>query len=332
MRRLLGLLLSLAGTVFIAGPARAHDGLPVVVTMEQRAADLYLVRLILPPSVPEFVRPAFAIEPGCRATRDTADLTQPTAEAVLLRCARGIGGARLVLRYPGGKPAVPTLARIVWQSGETRSVLAEPGATELTLPQPETAPGVLRDYLALGVQHILEGWDHLLFLLCLLLIARTPRRILLTVTGFTLGHAVTLTAVTLGVAGLPAPPVEAAIALSIMFLAAEIVKPHHGTLTWRHPVAISSAFGILHGFGFASALREIGLPQTELPLALLAFNLGIETGQLIFVLGCALALFLLQSATAQRSPGTIERAGSGVAWVAGCIAAYWFVDRSLGLF
>jgi hydrogenase/urease accessory protein HupE len=260
------------------------------------------------------------------------DLGQPTAEAVLLRCAQGIGGARLELRYPGGKPAVPTLARIVWQSGETRSVLAEPGATELTLPQPETARGVLRDYFTLGVQHILEGWDHLLFLVCLLLIARTPRRILFTVTGFTLGHAITITAVTLGLAGLAGPPVEAAIALSIMFLAAEIIKPHHGTLTWRHPVAISSAFGMLHGFGFASALREIGLPQTELPLALLAFNLGIETGQLIFVLGCALALFLLRSATVQRVPVAVERVGSGVAWAAGCTAAYWFVDRSLGLF
>jgi hypothetical protein len=117
-----------------------------------------------------------------------------------------------------------------------------------------------------------------------------------------------------------------------MFLAAEIIRPHHGTLTWRHPVAISSAFGMLHGFGFASALREIGLPQTEVPLALLAFNLGIETGQLIFVVGCAVALSLLARATVQRSPGTIERAGSAAAWVAGCVAAYWFVDRSLGLF
>ncbi len=326
------LMLTFVAAVLAAGMARAHDGLPVVVTLEQRATDLYLARLILPPSVPEFVRPAFAIEPGCRPARETATSAQPTAEAVVLRCARGIGGARLELRYPGGKPAVPTLARIVWQSGETRSVLAEPGATELTLPQPETARGVLRDYFTLGVQHILEGWDHLLFLLCLLLIARTPRRVLLTVTGFTLGHAVTITAVTLGVAGLAGPPVEAAIALSIMFVAAEIVEPHHGTLTWRHPVAISSAFGMLHGFGFASALREIGLPQTELPLALLAFNLGIETGQLIFVLGCALALFLLRSTTVQRAPGAVERVGSGVAWVAGCMAAYWFVDRGLGLF
>ena len=332
MRKLAAVLLWLSAVMLPLAAARAHDGLPVVVTIEQRAPDLYLMRLILPPSVPEFVRPAFSVEPGCRMVRDTPAAGLPTAEAVLYRCPEGIGGGELRLRYPGGKPAVPTLARIVWQSGEVRSVLAEPGATELRLPAPESARGVLRDYFALGVQHILEGWDHLLFLLCLLLIARTPRRILLTVTGFTLGHAVTITAASLGVAGLPGPPVEAAIALSIMFLAAEIIRPHHGTLTWRHPVAISSAFGMLHGFGFASALREIGLPQTEVPLALLAFNLGIETGQLIFVVGCAVALVLLRRATAQRAPGAVDRTGAAIGWIAGCIAAWWFVDRSLGLF
>ena len=205
MRMLTAVLLWLSAVVLPLAAARAHDGLPVVVTIEQRAADLYLMRLILPPSVPEFVRPAFSVEPGCRTVRNTPAAGPPTAEAVLYRCPEGIGGGELRLRYPGGKPAVPTLARIVWQSGEVRSVLAEPGATELRLPAPESARGVLRDYFALGVQHILEGWDHLLFLLCLLLIARTPRRILLTVTGFTLGHALTITAVSLGVAAMEDP-------------------------------------------------------------------------------------------------------------------------------
>ncbi len=327
MQRLLLLLLALFVWPRVA---LAHDGLPVVVSIEQRADTLYLMRLTLPPSVPEYVRPTFSIAPGCAPVR--AGLG-PTADAVLYRCTKGLGGAALTLGYRSGKPAVPTLARIAWLSGETRSVLAAPGETRIQLPSPESARGVLGDYLVLGVEHILKGWDHLTFLLCLLLIARTPRRILLTVTGFTLGHAVTITAVTLGVAGLSGPPVEASIALSIMFLASEIIRPHRDTLTWRYPVAIAAAFGILHGFGFASALRDIGLPQTEVPLALLAFNLGIEAGQLMFVLGCALLWFLLcQAVQGDRRAALYPRISAVTAMGAGTIAAYWFVDRTLGMF
>ncbi len=329
MLRLCFLLLA-----FLALPraAQAHDGLPVVVSIEQRAEALYLMRLVLPPSVPEHVRPGFSVAPGCTPVRDDASAA-PTVDAVLVRCPKGLGGAMLQLSYRSGKPAVPTLVRIAWQSGETRSVLAAPGETAIALPSPESAGGVLRDYLVLGVEHILMGWDHLTFLLCLLLIARTPRRILLTVTGFTLGHAVTITAVTLGVAGLSGPPVEASIALSIMFLAAEIIRPQRDTLTWRYPVAISAAFGILHGFGFASALRDIGLPQTEVPLALLAFNLGIEAGQLIFVLGCAILWLVLRQLARSDWRARLATTGpAAVASLAGIVAAYWFVDRTIGMF
>jgi len=200
----------------------------------------------------------------------------------------------------------------------------------IVLPVPESAAAVALQYLELGVRHILEGYDHLLFLACLLMIARTPKRALLTVTGFTIGHAATITAVSLGVGGLPVPPVEAAIALSIMFLAAEIVRPSRDTLAWRFPVAVSSAFGLLHGLGFAAALREIGLPQTEVPLALLFFNVGIESGQLLFVAFCAglvQALRLLRRHVWLVGGIGSARLEQSLAYMIGGLAAFWFVER-----
>ena len=142
---------------------------------------------------------------------------------------------------------------------------------------------VATTYTAFGIGHILGGIDHLLFIACLVLIAGTRRRILITITGFTLAHSITLTLAALDLVRLPIPPIEAVIALSIVFLAREIALQRRDTLTWRYPIAVSASFGLLHGFGFASALNELGLPKTEVPAALLAFNIGVELGQLLFV-------------------------------------------------
>jgi hydrogenase/urease accessory protein HupE len=189
---------------------------------------------------------------------------------------------------------------------------------------------VFGEYFNLGVEHILTGWDHLAFLLCLLVIAGTPRRILWTVTGFTAGHAVTISCSALGLASLPRAPVEAAIALSIMIVAGEIWRNDRSTLSWRFPLVVSSGFGLLHGFGFASALADIGLPQTEVPLALLAFNLGIEAGQLAFVLACGLVWLIVRRLPQRRLPSRAV-AGATLALFTGSIAGFWFVDRTLGI-
>ena len=140
-------------------------------------------------------------------------------------------------------------------------------------------------YLVLGVEHILAGIDHLLFVLALLLIVRGGKRILLTITAFTVAHSITLVAATLGWVRVPGPPVEAIIALSIVFVAAEIVHGLRGKpgLTARAPWVVAFTFGLLHGFGFAGALAEVGLPEKAIPVALLMFNVGVEIGQLLFV-------------------------------------------------
>ena len=144
---------------------------------------------------------------------------------------------------------------------------------------------MVQTYLLLGVDHILTGVDHLLFVLALMLLVQGLRSMVITITAFTLAHSLTLAGATLGFVHVPGPPVEAVIALSIAFVAAEILRRSRGKpgLTARYPWSIAFTFGLLHGFGFAGALAEIGLPQGSIPIALLFFNVGIELGQLLFV-------------------------------------------------
>jgi len=179
-------------------------------------------------------------------------------------------------------------------------------------------------YLILGVEHILGGIDHLLFVFALLLIVRGGKRIFATVTAFTLAHSLTLVSATLGWVDVPGPPVEAIIALSIVFVAAEVIHGERGRpgLTARAPWTVAFTFGLLHGFGFAGALAEVGLPQTAIPLALLTFNLGVELGQLVFV-GVALATGALLCRLAAK-PLWFD---SAAAYGTGSLAMFWFFDR-----
>jgi hydrogenase/urease accessory protein HupE len=180
------------------------------------------------------------------------------------------------------------------------------------------------------MQHIWQGNDHLLFIACLVLIAGSWRRILITITGFTLAHSITLALAALELVRVPVPPVEAVIALSIVFLAREIALDRRDTLTWRHPIAVSSSFGLLHGFGFASALSDIGLPQTEIPAALLAFNVGVEIGQVVFV-ATILSIFWLVTQSLKKlkfdSVNWLLNIEKPMAYTVGTITMFWTVER-----
>lgn len=193
--------------------------------------------------------------------------------------------------------------------------------------------GVVNTYLVFGIEHILKGFDHLLFVACLIFIAGTWRRILVTITGFTLAHSITLTLAGLELVRLPIPPIEATIALSIVFLAREIALDRRDTLTWRHPIAVSASFGLLHGFGFASALAEIGLPQTEIPAALLAFNVGVEIGQVVFVVS---VIFIFQLITQGLkslkvdSGNWVQKIEKPMAYAVGSITMIWTLERVSG--
>jgi hydrogenase/urease accessory protein HupE len=204
--------------------------------------------------------------------------------------------------------------------------LLKPQALWLEVEGPRPVLAVAGDYLVLGVEHILLGVDHLLFVLALLLIVRDRWMLVKTVTAFTLAHSVTLAIATLGYASVPEAPLNAAIALSILFLGPEMVRAWRGgtSFTIRHPWVVAFAFGLLHGFGFASGLSAVGIPAAEIPFALLLFNVGVEIGQLGFV---AMVLLLARSFRILEV-GWGRRAELWPAYSVGVLGAYWTVQRT----
>ncbi|RRJ84400.1 HupE/UreJ family protein [Aestuariirhabdus litorea] len=315
--RLLLALLLLGAT-----PLLAHESRPLYLQVEELPAATgsyrYHLQLKIPPSVEAANTPFLRLPEHCR--RDG-----PGAQALAL-CSQPLTGQTLIVDYPRFNPSIATLIRVSLASGERHQTLLAPGETHWQLPAQRTSGDLMGKYAYLGVVHILEGWDHLLFLLCLLLIAGTLKRTLVTVSGFTLAHSLTLALTTLGLLRIPIPPVEAVIALSILFLAAEISRDRRDTLAWRHPVVVSLLFGLIHGFGFASVLGEVGLPQREIGTALLFFNLGVELGQLLFV---ALVMALFAGLRRWRA-FPLARAQQLLIYGVGSLAAFWTLQRIAG--
>lgn len=222
----------------------------------------------------------------------------------------------------GATDVIVRLERLDGTTQLERLVPAQPYFTVTASPGPGE---IAWDYFVLGVEHILGGIDHLLFVLALLLLVRNFRRLVFTVTAFTVAHSITLIGATLGFVSLPGPPVEAVIALSIVFVAAEVIHDQQGraSITAQTPWIVAFGFGLLHGLGFAGALEEVGLPQTAIPVALLMFNVGVEAGQLLFVAGVALVAALLS-----RVRSVSQAAASRViSYIIGTIAAFWTIER-----
>ncbi len=211
--------------------------------------------------------------------------------------------------------------------GEARRLTADDPS--FTVPAEPGRFEVARTYFALGVGHILLGVDHLLFVLALLLLVAGARRVIATVTAFTLAHSLTLAAATLGLVHVPRPPTEAVIALSIVFVASEIVhnRQGRGGLAARWPWVVAFAFGLLHGFGFAGALAEIGLPPESIPIALLFFNVGVEVGQLLFIAAVFAAVTLMRQVTRRVSVPRPTWAWAVPPYAIGGVAAFWFMQR-----
>mgnify|MGYP000866550748 FL=1 len=250
---------------------------------------------------------------GCRAEDD------------LLRC--GSAGLSGKLTIKGvGKVYSAALVKLIWLDGQSRTYAFTGSQPSVRLyGSADADPGGAWSYLYLGIEHILLGVDHLLFVLGLLLIVGDRWMLVKTVTAFTLAHSITLAVATFGVAHVPAAPLNASIALSILFLGPEIVRRWRGetSFTIRHPWVVAFAFGLLHGFGFASGLAQLGLPDNQIPLALLLFNVGVEIGQLAFVLGILLlerSFRLLEF----HWPKLVERLPG---YLVGTLGAFWTIQR-----
>ncbi|MGF1455084.1 MAG: HupE/UreJ family protein [Alphaproteobacteria bacterium] len=223
------------------------------------------------------------------------------------------------------------MVRIKFTNGQTQAFTMTPAVPAVTVKPVFDGEGwdlwgqVFTSYLFIGIEHIMLGVDHLVFVLGLIWIVRTRWMLLKTITSFTVAHSITLAAVTFGVVGVPEQLVNALIALSIVFIGVEIIKQMRGetSLTIRHPWIVAFGFGLLHGFGFASALLNLGLPENSLLLALLAFNVGVEIGQVAFVLMVLVLMVALRSMAL-----TLPEWGRAIpAYAIGGVAALWTVER-----
>jgi hydrogenase/urease accessory protein HupE len=246
---------------------------------------------------------------------------------ITIKAAEPIPGETIVITGLD-KTIMDVLVNIQLLNGAQYSQLISPDQPFYKIPAEPSNWQVIKSYLILGIDHILLGIDHLLFVLALILVTSGKWRIIKTVTAFTIAHSITLSLAALGIMNIPIPPVEAVIALSIVFLAREILlhKPGQASLTYKMPWLIAFTFGLLHGFGFASALSETGLPQSAIPLALAFFNVGVEVGQIIFVLIVLGFAYVLNKLPLTIPPWLRK----SPAYLIGSLAFYWVIDRVLG--
>jgi hydrogenase/urease accessory protein HupE len=238
--------------------------------------------------------------------------------------AQGLGGKRI--EFVGLEATITdVLVRVQMLDGTHATTLVRPSEPWVDIATSQSPLAVAGAYVAHGIEHILLGVDHLLFVLGLILLVKNRWMLIKTITAFTVAHSITLALATLGYATIPVPPLNAAIALSILFLGPEIVRSWRGgtSLTIRQPWIVAFAFGLLHGFGFASGLTQMGLPQNDIPLALFSFNVGVELGQIGFV-GLVLLLEKSFKVLEIRWPRAVELSP---ALAVGALGAFWTIDR-----
>lgn len=328
MMRVLGLLLA-AMVSLCPGPATAHALDPGYLELASLGEDRWRVTWRIPNVQGQPMPIEAVLPPNCQHGPTPAPVFDGRAWTTgwITFCENGLAGEIIEIRGLE-LTKTDTLVRYELEPGRIQIQRLTSERTSFTVPAIPDSFEIFTSYTMLGVTHILEGFDHLLFVFALLLLIRDRARLFWAVTAFTLAHSITLGAATLGWLRIPSPPVEAVIALSIVFLAYELTfgPQDRGTVTRRFPWVISFTFGLIHGLGFAGALREIGLPETDIPMALFAFNIGVEAGQLLFIV-CALALF----AIALKIYPKIIRHETDITRVSGYViggwASYWVIER-----
>ncbi|MEM7074616.1 MAG: HupE/UreJ family protein [Pseudomonadota bacterium] len=336
----LRLLVRLAGAValglLMSGKAEAHALEPGYLEMQHIGGEEWRV-VWRKPQVNGAPMPIDAVLPShCAPRRGPAPVFDGRAFVTswIAVCTGGLAGGRVTIEKLDQTRTDVLIRYSLKEDPTLKAARVTAVSPTFVVTETQGPPGLFASYLSLGVDHILKGLDHLLFVLVLLLLIRNWRILLGAVTAFTVAHSMSLAAASLGWVVVPAPPVEAIVALSIAFLAAEVLQPDpaHTRLSERYPWIVAFAFGLLHGLGFARALLDIGLPQGDVPLALLAFNLGVEIGQILFialVLGLAAGLARLYAGLpgffAPGAPGL-----RGVVYAVGTLAAFWTIERVMG--
>ncbi|MCA3509551.1 MAG: HupE/UreJ family protein [Rhodobacter sp.] len=323
------LVLAVFAIFGLAQPPAAHESRPAFLDIREITAGRYEVVWKRPMRGDYVIGFTVGWPEGCTPTvTNESQVPGASVTRMMLDCgAKGLAGGTIMIgRLP--ETSAEVLVRVGFADGTSQTRLLRPASAVMTVEGPQGAPAVGAEYLRLGFDHILAGIDHLAFVLGLTLIVGGGWKLVKTITAFTVAHSITLALSTLGHVRVSQAPVEAAIALSIVFLAREILLIRQGRagLTSRAPWLVAFVFGLLHGLGFAGALREIGLPQGDIPLALLAFNLGVEAGQLAFV---AVVLSVVALGRRLFSRPLPEWIGQVPAYGIGTVAAFWTLERIL---
>ncbi|MFU0505609.1 HupE/UreJ family protein [Pseudaminobacter sp. NGMCC 1.201702] len=325
---LLGLLISFLA---VTAGASAHEIRPAYLQIDEigqgRFSVLWRTPILSGMRLPVMLRYSDGIKPITEPLE--RQLSDSVIERRVLESPDELAGQRI--NFVGLQATITdVLVRVSWLDGRKVTEFVRPARPWIDLSDHQDTWQVARTYTTLGIEHILMGFDHLLFVVGLMIIVRSTRSLVKTITAFTVAHSITLGLATLGYASIPAEPLNAAIALSILFLGVEVVRLWRGqtSFTLRHPWIVAFAFGLLHGFGFASGLTVVGLPRGDIPLALLSFNIGVEMGQLAFVLMILLLLRALR--VLQFDPPAWTRYVPG--YVVGSLGAFWTIERTLPMF
>jgi hydrogenase/urease accessory protein HupE len=326
MRVTLALLWTAWVLVLACGSAAAHETRPGFLELREIGPGAYSYLWKKPTGGEVEIAIAPVLPPGCALTSGS---NQPAAIGAIvlrgtLRCDGSLRGRTVEI---AGLPSTITdvLLRVHHADGTLESHVLKPDTPLATLGAETSLAQRYASYLLLGFEHILQGVDHLLLVLGLMLIVADRWMLFKAVTAFTVAHSLTLALATLGHVSVPAAPLEASIALSILFLGPEIVRRWRGqtSLTIRQPWIVAFAFGLLHGFGFATGLAEIGLPRAEIPAALLFFNLGVEGGQLLFIA----VLIALERASARMGVSFSPALRMLPGYIVGTLGAFWTFQR-----
>ncbi len=332
--RLVAGLLAFFGAILPGPNVSAHELRPSVVELREGEPGEYSYDWKVTLAVGSAALLADRLEPvipdSCTAKGEAAQRLQSAAlmGRVDLVCEGNLSGEEFGLSELLGKS--DAIARFVPRDRPVQSFRLTSEAPTAIILAEASVWSALSDYFVIGAEHIIFGWDHLLFVIALVLLVRKPWPVVKAATAFTIAHSITLIATVLGYSGLPGRPVEALIALSIVFLAVEVAlvlrDPERQTWTRRYPWAVAFAFGLVHGFGFAGALADIGLPQTQLATALLAFNVGVEAGQLLIVALTIGVLALLNRTSETARAGTLKIATYSI----GTVGSFWLIERLIG--
>lgn len=332
----------------IAVPVKAHEVMPASLMINEQSPNHFVVRWRIPQTqgIPLNISPIFPSD----CSKKSHPINIPSALSQLqqwdIYCQNGLTQGDQIHFHGLELTLINVIIRLERVDGHQETLLASAREPNVTFGAVDTSSSPLPTsaYFSLGVHHILSGLDHLLFVLCLMLLVPKKKALIKTITAFTLAHSITLALASLSIITVPQAPIEATIALSILYLARELALKNRG-LSWQQPWVVAFAFGLLHGFGFAGALAEVGLPSGDIPTALFLFNVGVEAGQLIFVVAVLAAISILRyvllkiPAQISQSPSTFFSRVTFVLlhpnlaiYAIGSVSAYWLIERLMPIF